>query len=205
MCTISVAYDEAFSFYYQDNFDALREARAELLFFSPIHDEVMPKCDGLYLGGGYPELYGRELSENVSMRESIRSAVTSHLPTIAECGGFMYLQQRIRMPDENDQVYELAGVFPGEVYQTPRARRFGYLTIEASADSMLFKAGERVPVHEYHHWDCTDCGDALTASKVNGKSWRFGFVSDFLYAGFPHLHFGGETPLAKRFVEAMSS
>ena len=207
MCTISVAYDEAFSFYYEDNLDALREAGAKLLFFSPIHDERMPECDGLYLGGGYPELYAKELSQNESMRESIKAAVKNGLPTIAECGGFMYLQKAITsgsQPDDDPDKEHLVGVFPGELFETGRAQRFGYLTICPDRDSMLFKKGERIPAHEYHHWDCTICGDDLTASKADGRSWHFGYAGDTIYAGFPHLHFGGEIPLAKRFVDTAS-
>ena len=201
MCTISVAYDEAFCFYYEDNLDALRKAGAQLLFFSPIHDDILPKCGGLYLGGGYPELYAKELFSNTSMRESIKEAVEGGLPTVAECGGFMYLSKSIR--DEAGDVLGMAGVFSGESYPTDRAMRFGYLSICPGDDSMLFKKGEIIPAHEYHHWDCDACGGDLLAKKANGKSWRFGYVSDTLYAGFPHLHFGGEIPMAKRFVEAV--
>ena len=83
-----------------------------------------------------------------------------------------------------------------------RAVRFGYLTIEAERDSMLFFAGERIPAHEYHHYESTDCGEDLIARKCDGRQWRFGYASDTMYAGFPHLHFGGEIPLAERFVRA---
>lgn len=188
MCTISVAYDEAFLFYYRDNLDAIREAGADIVYFSPLLDETLPVCDGLYIGGGYPELHEEALLKNAGMCESIRTAVTAGLPTVAECGGFMYLV--------------MTDALPGEVYPTDSAKRFGYLTIHAENDSMLFLQGEDIPAHEYHHWDCTDCGSDLLAKKADGRTWRFGYAGDTIYAGFPHLHFGGKLPLAERFVKA---
>ena len=185
MCTISVAYDEAFLFYYRDNLDAIREAGADIVYFSPLLDEALPACDGLYIGGGYPELHEEALLKNAGMCESIRTAVTAGLPTVAECGGFMYLV--------------MTDALPGEVYPTDSAKRFGYLTIHAENDSMLFLQGEDIPAHEYHHWDCTDCGSDLLAKKADGRTWRFGYAGDTIYAGFPHLHFGGKLPLAERF------
>ena len=190
MCRVSVAFDEAFCFYYQDNLDLLSEAGAELVYYSPLHDGGLPECDGLYLGGGYPELFLDELSKNTTMKKDICAVLKSGLPTIAECGGFMYLQQ--------------IGALFGEIFSTDHARRFGYLTITPEYDSMLFKKGEQIPAHEYHHWDSTECGSDLLAKKRDGRSWRFGYATDTLYAGFPHLHFGGKLPLAERFVAAMS-
>ena len=199
-CRIAVAMDEAFSFYYADNLDALREAGAELVYFSPIHDADLPEADGLYLGGGYPELHLQELSENASMRESIRAAVESGLPTVAECGGFLYLQGAVR--DRSGHEWPMAGVFPGEGFPTDRLQRFGYLTVNAQNDSLLLREGERIPAHEFHYWDCSDCGEDLTAEKRDGRSWRFGYASEALYAAFPHLHWGGRIAMAERFTEA---
>jgi len=183
-CRIAVARDEAFCFCYADNLDALERAGAELVFFSPLRDKELPEVDGLYLVGGYPELYARRLSENASMRESVRRAVTSGLPTAAECGGFLYLQQTLE--DDRGGVWPMAGVLPGAGFRTDRLQRFGYKELTAETDSLLFRAGERVPAHEFHYWDCTEYGPVLTEN---------------MYAAFPHLHFGGELPLAERFVE----
>ena len=193
-CTVAVARDAAFCFYYEENLRLLEAAGAELRFFRPLSDAALPACDGLYLGGGYPELYAKELSENRSMRASIRAAIENGLPTVAECGGFLYLQQSL---DE----FPMAGVLPGRGFRTERLQRFGYLTLESAEDSLLFRAGERIPAHEFHYWDCTDNGTALGASKESGAGWRCGFCSETLYAAFPHLHFGGELPLAERFVQ----
>ncbi len=199
--SIAVARDEAFCFLYEDNLDALREAGAELIFFSPLRDAAIPEgAAGLYLPGGYPELYAKALSKNTAMRGSVAAAVESGLPTVAECGGFLYLLQTLE--DGEGQAHPMCGVLPGAAFRTGRLQRFGYQTLEAEADSLLFRAGEEIPAHEFHHWDCTDNGAALISRKPDGRSWRCGTVSGTLYAAFPHLHFGGDAPLAKRFVKA---
>lgn len=199
-CRVAVAQDEAFCFYYQDSLDALQAAGAELVFFSPLRDSALPAhIGGLYLGGGYPELYAQALAENASMRQAVRAAVQCGLPTVAECGGFLYLQTALQ--DQEGRSYPMAGVLSGEGFPTPRLQRFGYLTLTAGEDSLLFRAGEPVPAHEFHYWDCTDNGGGLTAQK-DGRSWRCGFLSPTLYAAFPHLHLGGALPLARRFSDA---
>ncbi len=200
-CRIAVAKDEAFCFYYEDNLEALRAAGAELLTFSPLHDRQLPeKTDGLYLGGGYPELYGQQLAENESMRASVRAAVREGVPTVAECGGFLYLQRSLEAPD--GRVFPMCGAIPGVGFRTGRLQRFGYLTLYADRDSLLFRRGEQAPAHEFHYWDSTDCGTDLRAEKADGRSWNCVFAETRLYAGFPHLHFGGERPFAERFVKA---
>jgi len=199
-CRIAVARDAAFCFLYADNLDALRRAGAELRFFSPLRDAALPAADGLYLPGGYPELHARELSENISMRESIEGAIRGGMPTVAACGGFLYLGKSLE--DETGTAWPMCGVLPGEGYKTARLQRFGYLTLSAPGDSLLFRVGERVPAHEFHYWDTTENGAALLAEKTDGRAWLCGFASKRLYAAFPHLHFGGDTPLAERFVKA---
>lgn len=198
-CRIAVARDEAFCFAYADSLDALRNAGAELVFFSPLRDKILPpEIDGLYLCGGYPELYAALLSQNETMRASVRSAVQSGLPTIAECGGFLYLLSSLE--DAEGTAHPMCGVLPGAGVRTGRLQRFGYAWLETDADSMLFRAGERVPVHEFHYWDSTENGSDLRAVKPDGTQWRCAFAAPRLYAGFPHLPLGGETPLAERFV-----
>ena len=199
-CRIAVARDEAFCFLYADNLDALREAGAEPVVFSPLHDAALPAAEGLYLPGGYPELYAQGLSENETMRQSIAAAVKNGLPTVAECGGFLYLGQS--MEDGSGRAFPVCAVLPGQGFKTDRLRRFGYQTLTAPGDSLLFRAGERIPAHEFHYWDSTENGAALKAEKADGRSWDCGFASESLYAAFPHLHFGGALPLAERFVKA---
>ena len=102
------------------------------------------------------------------MRESIAAAVRRGLPTVAECGGFLYLQQSLE--DEDGHGWPMCGVLPGEGYRTPRLQRFGYSFLEAEENSMLFRVGERVPIHEFHHWDCTENGTDLLSRKPDGRS-----------------------------------
>lgn len=200
VCTVAVAQDEAFCFYYQDSLDALEKAGARLVYFSPIRDASLPKADALYLGGGYPELYAEALSRNAAMRTAVADAVSRGMPTVAECGGFLYLQRLLSDPEGRQ--WPMAGVLPGKGVKTNRLQRFGYLCLTAENDSLLFRAGEAVPAHEFHYWDTDANGADLAAVKPNGKNWRCGFARKTLYAAFPHLHLAGETPLAERFVQA---
>ena len=202
-CRVAVARDEAFCFYYAESLRAMREAGAEPVFFSPVHDKSLPDdISGLYLGGGYPELYAGELSENREMLAEIREAVNAKMPLIAECGGFLYLQKYLE--DESGTVHEMAGAFSGMGRTTGHLVRFGYLYMTALQDSLLFRKGEVVPAHEFHHWDTDDNGRDLEAVRARGgQPWQCAYVSDSMYAGFPHISLGGEVPLAERFVERM--
>lgn len=199
---LAVARDEAFCFLYEENLEMLRAAGAQIVPFSPLRDRQLPPgVGGLYLPGGYPELYARELSENRSMLRAVHRAVTDGLPTVAECGGFLYLGRTL--VDAQGRDWPMAGVLPGRACKQERLVRFGYSYLTARADGMLFKAGELLPVHEFHYWDSTDNGEDLEARKpLYGRSWRCGFSGRTLYAAFPHLYFPGPLPLAKRFVEA---
>ena len=195
---LAVARDAAFCFTYAETLEALQENGAELCFFSPLQDTALPPdIGGLYLPGGYPELYAAELAANAPMRAALKAAVENGLPTAAECGGFLYLGQTLE--DADGTPHPMAGVLPGQGVKTGRLVRFGYATLTAQADSMLFAAGEQFPAHEFHHWDSTQNGTALTAAKANGRQWACGFANAHLYAGFPHLYWAG-TPLAQRFV-----
>ena len=198
---IAVAQDEAFCFTYAETLEAFRDAGAEVVFFSPLRDTALPEnIGGLYLPGGYPELHARELSENTSLLREIKRKIEFGLPTAAECGGFLYLGQSLT--DAEGQSWPMAGVLPGEAKNAGRLVRFGYAALSADSDSMLFRAGESFPIHEFHHWDSTANGTALAAKKlVGGVAWRCGFVNEHFYAGFPHLYWAG-TPLPQRFAAA---
>lgn len=198
---IAVAQDEAFCFTYAETLEAFRDAGAEVVFFSPLRDTALPEnIGGLYLPGGYPELHARELSKNTSLLREIKQKIESGLPTAAECGGFLYLGQSLT--DAEGQSWPMAGVLPGEAKDAGRLVRFGYAALSADSDSMLFRAGEIFPIHEFHHWDSTANGTALAAKKpVGGAAWRCGSVNEHFYAGFPHLYWAG-TPLPQRFAAA---
>lgn len=193
---IAVARDNAFCFYYEDSLEALTEMGAELVPFSPLADERLPEnIQGIYLGGGYPELYAERLEENRSMRESIAGAMEKHIPCIAECGGFMYLTKAIGER-------KMVGSLPGECFDNGKLTRFGYVTLTAKEDNLLCRAGESIPGHEFHHWDCTVPGDSFTACKSTGKSWGCVAATAYLYAGYPHFHFYANPQFAVNFYKA---
>ena len=198
---IAIARDEAFCFYYEDSLDVLRRFGAELIFFSPLHDEALPPCDGLYLGGGYPELYAKALEDNGGMRRRIGQALKGGLPCFAECGGFMYLHQYFRGDD--GQRYAWVGAVPGETFMTTSLQHFGYVTLKAEEDNLLGKAGDTIPAHEFHYSKSTLEGEAFTAYKAgSSRSWFGGIAGETLAASYLHLHFLGNPAWAKHFVRA---
>ena len=135
------------------------------------------------------------------MRAAVGQAVENGLPTVAECGGYLYLCQSLT--DETGRRFPMVGVLPGEGTRRDRPVRFGYAHMTAGEDGLLFRAGETVPVHEFHYWD-TECpGGAFRLQKpVTGREWSEGYASPTLYAGFPHIYFAGRRELASRFVLA---
>ena len=198
---VAVARDNAFCFYYRENDDLLRESGCELIDFSPLRDASLPEdIGGLILGGGYPELYAEKLSENRALLGEIRSRVAGGLPTIAECGGFLYLHDELQ--GEDGVFYPAVGAVSGRAYRTEKLRRFGYLHLHAPRDSLLFGEGWSVPAHEFHYWDSTRPGDDLTARKASsGAEYLCAHTSPTLYAGFPHLYYYSNPQVAARFVE----
>ncbi len=197
---IAVARDKAFCFYYEDNLNLLREMGCEILPFSPLTDRAFPDgVSGLLLGGGYPELYAKELAANESMRSDIRAAIAACLPTIAECGGFLYLHQTLETPD--GEIYPMVGAIDGHGFCTEKLRRFGYVYLTAEDDNLLCERGEIIPAHEFHYWDSDSCGDGFTARKAsNGLTYPCVHARESLYAGFPHLYFYANPKIAEHFV-----
>jgi len=184
---IAVARDEAFCFYYDMSLESFADRGIEPVFFSPLHDEHIPDdIQGLYIGGGYPELHAAELEANSSMRQDIKRAIEDGMPVIAECGGFLYLGQG--MEDSNGDKHKMTGVLPGIGYKTDKLVRFGYSVFTAESDSLIFAKGDKIPCHEFHYWDSTDNGDELVVQKAGrNKSWKCGFTSKSMYASFPHI------------------
>jgi cobyrinic acid a,c-diamide synthase len=196
---IAVAKDNAFCFIYQENIELLEKMGCIIKYFSPIHDKDVPPADGLLLYGGYPELYAAELSANIPMLTSIRKCICEGMPTIAECGGFMYLHDKLT--DKNGVSHSMAGVIKGEASPTSRLQRFGYITMYAKSDNLLCRHGESIKAHEFHYWDSSDCGSGFTAEKTDGRTWECCHTSENLYAGFPHINFCSDISVAERFVE----
>lgn len=203
-CSIAVARDWAFCFYYEDSLALLEQLGARLVYFSPLKDEKVPEnIGGLILGGGYPELYAGELSRNVSMLKSIKAAMAAGLPTYAECGGFMYLQQSVSDMDGN--TYPMVGALKGHSSMQNRLSRFGYATLTAKKDNIFCKAGESINAHEFHYSDSDSSGAGFEAQKPNGgRKWDCIFADGTLAAGYPHMHFYGNTGFAERFVQKCS-
>ena len=197
---IGIARDEAFCFFYEDNFDFLREMGAELVWFSPLRDAALPEeLDGLLLYGGYPELHAEELGRNRSMRESVREAITGGLPCMAECGGFLYLHEQLE--DMDGKAHPMAGVIPGTARKTDRLGPFGYVTL--TEGKVFGQEVGPIPSHEYHYFASDNPGGDFLAEKPQGKrSWRCIHSTDTLFAGFPHIYFPANPKTAEAFMAA---
>ena len=198
---IAAAHDEAFCFDYKYNLALLARMGAETVRFSPIHDKELPEgTGGLLLCGGYPELYAKALSENTSMLSSVRRAIESGMPCLAECGGFMYLHRELE--DMEGNFYPMVGAIDAKCWRTKKLGRFGYITLTPEEDTDYLKKGESVRGHEFHYYESGSCGEALTAVKpVSLRSWKCVHSGNGLMAGFPHLFYESAPELAERFLE----
>ncbi len=197
---IAVAKDEAFCFYYEDNLRLLEEQGARLRYFSPLHDSHLPEdCDGLLLGGGYPELHLKELEQNLSMRNEIRAAMEQGIPCVAECGGFMYLHETIE--DQEGQRYRMTGVLPGICTNKGKLVRFGYIELQEGEPSFL-PEGTKIRGHEFHYYDSSDNGeDCMAVKPVTGRSYPCVIETADWFLGFPHLYYPSNPSFAEHFVE----
>lgn len=202
---IGIAIDEAFCFYYQDNLELLEKLGAELVEFSPLHDRNLPEhLNGLLLYGGYPELYAEALSKNVSMRNGIRELVQSGMPYLAECGGFLYLQETLE--DMEGTAYMMAGALKGQAYGTGRLGRFGYIRLTTEGEGQLLLPGESIKAHEFHYFDTTDNGNTYHARKPSGsREWDCMHGGEHYAAGFPHLYYYSNPRFAFRFLQQCAS
>lgn len=199
---IAVAKDAAFQFCYDETLDAFREAGGEPVFFSPLTDAHLPEdIGGLYLPGGYPELHAKALSENVSLKAELKTAIEQGLPTIAECGGFLYLGTSLKTPE--GETFPMVGLLAGDAEKTGKPVRFGYAELTADRDCLIAKRGAPVRIHNFHYYDTTERGGVFHAVKpVSGREFETGFATETLYAGFPHFYFAGNTELTTRFIDA---
>jgi cobyrinic acid a,c-diamide synthase len=199
---IAYALDEAFHFYYPDALDALRDAGAELLPFSPLRDAGLPPgVGGVLLGGGYPEAHAAELSANASMRSAIRTFAASGRPLIGECGGLMYLSEALE--DAQGQVFEMCGAVPYRTRMAPRLT-LGYREATALTESPLAPAGYVLRGHEFHH------SVTLHAPTHPAYAWtdhaggrvEEGYAHGNVLASYLHVHYGVAEEMAARLVEA---
>lgn len=195
---IAVAKDAAFSFYYAETLDLLELLGCRLTYFSPLYSNAFPDADGLLLGGGYPELHAADLAANGAVLSAVRRRIKEGMPVIAECGGFLYLHRVLT--DADGQSRQMAGVFSAEGIRTDKLQRFGYVTLQASAPSLLFGKDGTLRAHEFHYWDSTAPGTGLTAVKRSGQTYPCCHVTPTMYAGFPHLYLWSDPDAARRFV-----
>lgn len=197
---IGVAYDKAFCFYYKDNLEALEEMGCELVYFSPLEDRNLPdNLQGLILGGGYPEVYCSQLSANKRMLENIKSQIESGLPCLAECGGFMYLHEKLE--GEDGRLYPMVGVLNGISTNKKKLVRFGYIQLSPLEENPLLQTDETIAAHEFHYWDSSENGETFLAKKPSGKSnWHCMVTKGNLIAGYPHLYYYSNLKVPKRFI-----
>lgn len=197
---ISVAKDEAFCFYYEDNLSLLKEYGAKIEFFSPLHDKkVAHGTCGILLGGGYPDLYAKELSKNLPMLSQIKNLAEDGMPIVAEAGGFMYLHSNIIDKDKNP--YPMAAVFAGKTYYTDKLVRFGYIEVKGVDGNFLAK-GATIKGHEFHYFDSEDNGNScLSIKPISKKSYPSIKASENIFAGFPQLYYPSNPNFPKNFVK----
>lgn len=201
---IGVAHDDAFQFYYPDNLELLRAAGAELVFWSPLTDAGLPDVDGLYFGGGYPELHARRLSENASVMKAVGECAAIGRPIYAECGGLMYLAETLE--NLEGERYSMAGVLPTIVHMTPRRMVLGYAEVSFVASTPLGDAGALARGHEFHFSTIDPVPASVTrAYRVSGRGGGDrleGYLVGRALISYVHLHFGSNPPLAQNFVDA---
>lgn len=204
---LAVAYDKAFNFYYHDNLDFLKERGAEIVYFSPLEDKQLPdNIDGIYIGGGFPEMFPLELQNNIEMKNEIKNASDKGMPIYAECGGLMYLSRTIR--DLEDNSYDMVGVFQNDVKMTSRLKRFGYIEAEILRDCIIGKRGQHFKAHEFHRSEInSDYNNYVYEIKKirNGdviKQWECGYMKNNTLAQYAHVHFYCAPCIGEKFINS---
>lgn len=203
--TIAVARDDAFSFYYPESLRILEKSGARIILFSPLKDKELPFCDGVILGGGFPEMFAEALRCNYTMLESIKNAAESGMPIYSECGGFMYLTQA--MIDFDGIEHPMAGVLPCRVQMNKKLQMVGYVSAEMNTDTVLGPKGTRLHGHEFHfsseiiqEKDCRDRAFTFTRMR-NNAVYQAGYAWKNVLGSYLHLHFAGCPEAADYFVE----
>ncbi len=200
--TIAVARDEAFNFYYQENLELFEAYGAEVVFFSPLKGEVLPKeADGLYLGGGFPEQFAEQLAKNEDVKQSIKEAVEEGLPVLAECGGLMYLSDSITTID--GKTCPMAGVLPGKTEMQVKLASLGYREIYGLPNNYLFKNGMEARGHEFHYSIFKPAGPLPGAYRVNSRfgTGEEGVMYKNVVAGYTHIHFASNPEVLENFLQ----
>lgn len=202
---LGVARDQAFCFYYPENLELLAQFGAELVPFSPLTDRELPEnLHGIYLGGGYPELYAEALATNTEMKRSIAAQAAAGLPIYAECGGLMYLSREIE--DLEGRRHPMAGVLPLKVRMLPRLKALGYREITLAGPGLLGPAGTKARGHEFHYSEiAAELGDLPRLYKITARQGQEvhaeGYCINNVLASYVHLHFGSNPEVARHLVE----
>jgi cobyrinic acid a,c-diamide synthase len=200
---LAIAQDAAFNFYYADNLELLEQLGAELLPWSPLSDRALPQgAQGLYFGGGFPEVFAAELVANQSARAAVKAAIEAGMPTYAECGGLMYLCEQI--VDFSEQVFPMVGIFPTTAKMGKRLT-LGYRQATVLQDSPLAEKGDRLWGHEFHRSTLTQ-ESPQPLYNLQGYSSQIALKSEGwqhhqVHASYTHLHFGARPELLMRFLE----
>ena len=200
---IAVAKDEAFNFYYPESLKVLENLGADIINFSPLHDEELPDVDGLIIGGGFPEIFAAQLENNLQMRVSIKMALDSDLPTFAECGGYMYLMKKLI--DFEGKEHEMIGVIDNSAKMNNKLQMVGYVEASLTSDCILGKAGFVFHAHEFHFSNemyNREC-KAFNCTRIrNNDVYSAGYVRGNIVASYLHIHFLGCIEAAKNFIES---
>ncbi|OIJ14392.1 cobyrinic acid a,c-diamide synthase [Anaerobacillus alkalilacustris] len=201
VCRIAVAKDAAFNFYYQENLELLEAYGAEIVYFSPLQGEVLPEnIDGLYLGGGFPEEFVDELSNDNSVKQSIKTAIEAGMPTLAECGGFMYLTEAIETT--NNEEYDMVGIIPGKVTMQKRLAALGYREITGKSGNFLLPNDLQAKGHEFHYSIFHSKNEIPYAYETKGMRGiaSEGYMSENLIAGYTHFHFASCPEMVENWI-----
>lgn len=204
--TIAVAKDAAFNFYYEDNLDLLRAAGAKIVFFSPLTDSALPpNTAGIYLGGGFPELFAEPLSQNITLKRALQKAHAAQMPIYAECGGFMYLTEQLI--DLKGNSYPMMALVPGITKMQNRLVSMGYRMVKSTGGNFLIEAETPLRGHEFHWstWETTceiSAAWQVKSRRTDDSSKPNGYATDNLIASYIHLHFAHNLSLAQNFVQA---
>lgn len=198
---IAVAVDNAFCFYYQENLDMLKQLGAKLVSFSPLKDKRLPEnINGIYLGGGYPELYARRLEANKALRKEIRAFADKGLPIYAECGGLMYLGKGLK--DFKGKKYEMAGVFPWVSRMLEKRMSLGYREVRIIDGCPFLNKGQKIRGHEFHYSEIDEPPHRI--KRVYQFTGKEGYLYKNTLASYVHLHFASNPKFAEGFVRACS-
>ena len=197
---IGIAYDKAFNFYYQYNLDLLERLGAELIYFSPVNDNKLPELDGIYLGGGFPESFLKQLSENESMKNVLKEKIDWGLPVYAECGGLMYLSREII--DKEGNKYPMVNVISATTEMKNSLQEMGYVEIKSTRDNIVLNKNEKARGHQFHYSRLEDLSRDIKYCYKLDQGGREGFSSsDNILASYVHLHFGSNPDLAQNFLD----